>query len=222
MKFLRRIYPGPNVLSSYDFNTQTWDDVSSSDKKDIWVDLVKMQGKVCAYCERKINLTKEGDKHIEHFKRKGIHRELTFNWENLFGSCGEKQRCGFYKDKQEYNEGDLLKADEMDPEDFFVFIYSGDVIVKPEINERNKVIAEVTLRVFNLNSENGGVKAERRNVLEKGLGTIKGYVKIAQDLIDSGEDAEEVRQYVRDEYYEKISQMDFKTARKHVFEAFLP
>ena len=204
MKFLRRIYPGPNVLSSYDFNTQTWDDVSSSDKKDIWVDLVKMQGKVCAYCERKINLTKEGDKHIEHFKRKGIHRELTFNWENLFGSCGEKQRCGFYKDKQEYNEGDLLKADEMDPEDFFVFIYSGDVIVKPEINERNKVIAEVTLRVFNLNP------------------TIKGYVKIAQDLIDSGEDAEEVRQYVRDEYYEKISQMDFKTARKHVFEAFLP
>ncbi|HGF5952499.1 retron system putative HNH endonuclease [Escherichia coli] len=121
MKFLRRIYPGPNVLSSYDFNTQTWDDVSSSDKKDIWVDLVKMQGKVCAYCERKINLTKEGDKHIEHFKRKGIHRELTFNWENLFGSCGEKQRCGFYKDKQEYNEGDLLKADEMDPEDFFCF-----------------------------------------------------------------------------------------------------
>lgn len=222
MKFLRRIFPGPSVLSGYDFNTQTWDDISSSDKKAIWVDLVKMQGKLCAYCERKINLTKEGDKHIEHFKRKGTHRELTFDWGNLFGSCGEKQRCGFYKDKQKYNEGDLLKADVMDPEDFFIFIYSGDVIVKPGINNRNKEIAEVTLRVFNLNPETGGVKAERRNVLEKGIGTIKGYIKIAQDLIESGEDAEEVRQYVRDEYYEQISQMDFITARKHVFEAFLP
>lgn len=222
MKYLQRELPGPDVLAKYDYNNHTWDDVSSHDKKEIWRHLVQMQGKVCAYCERKIDLHKEGDKHIEHFKRKGIHRELTFSWPNLFGSCGEQKRCGFYKDKQKYNETELLKVDEIDPEDFFVFLYSGDVIVKEGISGRNQVMAEVTLRVFNLNPQVGGVKAERRNVIEKDINTIKGYVKIAKELIESGEDVEEVRQCVREEYYNHISQMEFRTARKHVFDAFLP
>ncbi|MCU7506100.1 TIGR02646 family protein [Klebsiella quasipneumoniae] len=222
MKFLHREYPGPDVLRKYDFNTQTWDDVTSSDKREIWLELVKMQGKTCAYCERKIDLNKAGDKHIEHFKRKGLHRELTFNWANLFGSCGEKQRCGFYKDKQNYNEDDLLKADELDPNGFFLFVSSGDVIVKPHIDERSKKIAEVTLAVFNLNPTNGGVKAERRSALAKGMGTMKEYIKIAQDLINSGDDIEDVRQYIKDSYYEYIEKMDFMSAKKHVFETFLP
>ncbi|MBN3066647.1 TIGR02646 family protein [Pectobacterium brasiliense] len=222
MKFLQRKYPGPSVLNKYDFNTQVWGDVPSSDRRKIWVDLIEMQGKVCAYCERKIDLNKEGDKHIEHFKRKGVHRELTFEWGNLFGSCGDRQRCGFYKDKQDYIVDDLLKADVLNPEEYFLFIYSGDVIVRPEASERMKKIAEVTLRVFNLNPENGGVKAERRSAIEKGMKTMMEYIKIAQELIECGGDPEEVRQYVRDDYYDEISKIDFMTARKHVFEAFLP
>ncbi|WP_440482014.1 retron system putative HNH endonuclease [Serratia marcescens] len=86
MKHLHRVHPGPDVLRKYDCKTQTWDDVSSSDKKAIWVELVKMQGKVCAYCERKIDLHKEGDKHIEHFKRKGSHKGLTFGNPPIFWS----------------------------------------------------------------------------------------------------------------------------------------
>ncbi|CUZ43906.1 TIGR02646 family protein [Serratia marcescens] len=222
MKHLHRVHPGPDVLRKYDCKTQTWDDVSSSDKKAIWVELVKMQGKVCAYCERKIDLHKEGDKHIEHFKRKGSHKGLTFDWGNLFGSCGEKKRCGFYKDKQEYNESDLLKADVLDPNDFFLFIYSGDVVVKPGVNAQSKKIAEVTLSVFNLNPKYGGVKAERRSALEKGMSAMMGYIKIAQELIESGGDVDGVSQYVRDCYYEHIEKMDFISARKHVFDAFLP
>lgn len=219
MKFLRREYPGPEVLLKYDFNTQNWDNVSSSDKREIWTELVKMQGKVCAYCERKIDFNKAGDKHIEHFKRKGIYKELTFDWGNLFGSCGERKRCGFYKDKQKYNDDDLLKADVQNPNDFLLFVSSGEVVVKPDITERSKKIAEVTLTVFNLNGE---VKAERRSAIEKGMSTMKNYIEIAHELINSGDDINIVREYVRDSYYEQIDKMEFMSARKHVFEAFLP
>ncbi|MGQ9885280.1 hypothetical protein ACT4IN_16135 [Serratia marcescens] len=105
---------------------------------------------------------------------------------------------------------------------FFLFIYSGDVVVKPGVNAQSKKIAEVTLSVFNLNPKYGGVKAERRSALEKGMSAMMGYIKIAQELIESGGDVDGVSQYVRDCYYEHIEKMDFISARKHVFDAFLP
>ena len=111
MRFLKRPIDGPAILRSFNYINDDWENLSSAHKRLIWVELKKMQGNLCAYCERRIDFKKEGDKHIEHFLRKGVHPHLTFAWENLFGSCGEKQRCGFYKDKQNYNESDLLKMD---------------------------------------------------------------------------------------------------------------
>lgn len=222
MKLLHRHTPGPKVLNNYNHDLHDWSSLSSKDKREIWVELVKMQGKACAYCERKIDLYKEGDKHIEHFKRKGKYKELTFDWVNLFGSCGEKDRCGFYKDKQSYNESHLLKADETDPNDFFHFSLTGDVIPRPNLSPQQNIIASETLRVFNLNPSNGGVKSERASTLSKGLKTIKMYASMAQSLIDSGEKLEEVRKYILEDYLSSIESHEFYTAHRHVFETFLP
>ncbi|UYK97770.1 retron Ec78 anti-phage system effector HNH endonuclease PtuB [Pantoea stewartii] len=222
MKYLHRHIPGPEVLNNYDHTSQDWSALSSGDKKEIWVELVKMQGKTCAYCERKIDLHKLGDKHIEHFKRKGIYKELTFDWINLFGSCGEKNRCGFFKDKQTYNEAHLLKADETDPNDFFHFSVTGDVIPRANLSPQKKIIADETLRVFNLNPSNGGVKSERASSLSKSLKTIKEYVGLAISLIESGDEIEGVREYIREEYLSLIKTREFYTAHRHVFESLLP
>ncbi|MBN3214581.1 retron Ec78 anti-phage system effector HNH endonuclease PtuB [Pectobacterium polaris] len=222
MKYLHRHIPGPEILNNFDHKLHDWSSLTSNDKKEIWIELIKMQGKTCAYCERKIDLHKLGDKHIEHFKRKGIYKELTFDWMNLFGSCGEKNRCGFFKDKQNYDEAHLLKADETDPNDFFHFSLTGDVVPRPNLSPNNELIAVETLRVFNLNPSNGGVKSERASSLSKGLKTIREYVGMAQSLIDSGEKAEDVREYIREEYFSLIKSHEFFTAHRHVFETFLP
>lgn len=222
MKYLHRHMPGPEILNNFDCELHDWSTLTSNNKKEIWKELVKMQGKTCAYCERKIDLHKSGDKHIEHFKRKGIYKELTFDWKNLFGSCGEKNRCGFYKDKQNYDEKNLLKADEKDPNDFFHFSITGEVLPRPNLTPINNLIAVETIRVFNLNPKNGGVKSERASSLSKSLKTIREYVGMAKSLIDSGENAEDVREYIREEYLSLIKSREFSTAHRQVFENFLP
>lgn len=221
MRFLVRPVDGPAILRNFNHQNDDWDTLSSAHKRLIWVELKKMQGNLCAYCERRIDFKKEGDKHIEHFLRKGIHPHLTFAWENLFGSCGEKQRCGFFKDKQDYSESDLLKMDELNPELYFRFFYNGDVEIRPNIGPRMSHVAQVTLKVFNLKPNAGGVRAERNAAINRGIKSIKIYANIARQLIEEGADVADARDLVRDEYYESIKNHEFLTAHKHVFEDFL-
>lgn len=226
MKLLSRHLPGPSVLKNYDYNSNDWGCLSSSDKKQIWTEIIKMQGNLCAYCEKKIPhnaaRNKKAVRHIEHFLKKGEHKELTFEWGNLFGSCGETNRCGFYKDKQKYNDDELIKADKEDPDNFFHFSETGEVEIKPDLKQNNKKKAEVTLRVFNLNPPNGGVKAERRRVIQSNLPLIKNLVDIASNLLTSGENIDDVRCLVFEEFHEAIRERSFPTAIRHVFENRMP
>lgn len=226
MKHLIRQIDGPSVLNNFNYREHDWDSLSSDDKRAIWVDLIKMQGKLCAYCEKKIDHTRaerrSAVRHIEHFYRKSEHEELTFEWTNLFGSCGELNRCGFYKDKQKYNDQELIKADIHDPEKYFIFFETGVVAVRGDLNAHERNMAEVTLKVFNLNPSVGGVKAERRSAISKSMNLIDKYIKIAIELITSGEDVGEVRSMVAEEFYNEIKERCFITAIKHAFDKRLP
>lgn len=53
MKYLSRQMPGPSVLNKFDYRRDDWNSLSSNDKKEIWEEIIKMQGKLCAYCEKK-------------------------------------------------------------------------------------------------------------------------------------------------------------------------
>ncbi|CAM6724867.1 TIGR02646 family protein [Salmonella enterica] len=227
MKYLSRQMPGPSVLNKFDYRRDDWNSLSSNDKKEIWEEIIKMQGKLCAYCEKKIEHHKSGGKnkverHIEHFYRKSYYKNLTFEWSNLFGSCGEPQRCGFYKDKQKYNDDDLIKADRQNPDVFFHFLENGDVHIREGLNEKEHKMAEVTLRVFNLNPSSGGVKAERRRAIELSMTLIKELVGCASQLIESGCEIEDVRSMVFDEFKKNVKDRCFTTAIKHVFENRMP
>lgn len=46
-----------------------------------------MQKGFCAYCECSLKR-----KHIEHFRTRDSHTNLTFIWSNLFGSCGDSSQ----------------------------------------------------------------------------------------------------------------------------------
>nr|WP_275780867.1 retron system putative HNH endonuclease [Enterobacter hormaechei] len=48
-----------------------------------------MQGGFCAYCECRLNR-----KHVEHFRPRKDFPALTFEWTNLFGSCGDTHKAG--------------------------------------------------------------------------------------------------------------------------------
>ena len=125
-------------------------------KDKIWVELDKMQNGFCAYCECRLKR-----KHIEHFKTRTAHTKETFNWDNLFGSCGDStqrggwNRCGIYKDNGagKYNIEEIIKPDSDDPNNYLLFLTSGKVIARPELTGVPLQKAEETIRVFNLNKD---------------------------------------------------------------------
>lgn len=222
MKFLARNPIGPAVLADFDHNIHKWKAVKGRHKRLIWVDLVNMQGKRCAYCERKIDIHSNDDKHIEHFLRRCNHRHLTFVWSNLFGSCGESDHCGFYKDDQDYEEQDLIKADVDDPTRFFHFSVNGDMSARTGLSINELKRAEITIKVFNLNATKGGVKTERIEAISDTWSLIEGFISTAKDFIEEGLYDDSIREAIRNEYYQEIEPRPFSTALRDVFDTMLP
>jgi len=163
-KLDRARVPDPPCLSKYDYHTQTWEDVSSDDKKQIRLELEQLQDVRCAYCEGEIF----SGGHVEHFRRKNPNHfpHLTFTWSNLFLSCGSNIHCGHYKDRPStaaYNPDDLVKPDEHEPDDYFYFHSSGEIRHRTGISINDQARASETIRVFNLNC--GVLMAARRRAL---------------------------------------------------------
>ncbi|HEM6888748.1 TPA: TIGR02646 family protein [Providencia rettgeri] len=148
----------PRCLSKYTHLTHTWDDVHSYDKRKIWNELYKVQGRLCVYCEGKAERG-NGHGHIEHFFHKGEDRFKcwTFEWSNLFGCCDSRDHCGHFKDqtlpggiKMSYIPEELIKPDIDDPDDFFQFSPTGKIKEKDNISEEKKKRALSTISALNL------------------------------------------------------------------------
>jgi uncharacterized protein (TIGR02646 family) len=165
-KIDRNAVTAPSCLANYNLPGQTWDDLTSPDKRIIRETLLQMQshsGKTpcCAYCESP--LYNDSDGHIEHFRRKNASHfpQFTFAWDNLFFSCNgsNSQHCGHYKDHGAgvYRPADLIKPDIDDPDVFFFISSNGEIRVRntPTPSTREKQHkehkAKETIRVFNLN-----------------------------------------------------------------------
>ena len=175
----------PACLASYNYPQNTWEDVSSSDKRQIRNSLKKMQDCRCAYCEGPIY---SNNGHIEHFRRKtpAYFPSLTFAWSNLFLSCDSCEHCGHYKDGPSagcYNSDDLVKPDKDDPDQFFYFHSSGEVLPRSGIDTVQSRRAKETIRVFNLNC--GVLKAARQRALriyqERDLGFLEELMELEEE-----------------------------------------
>ena len=171
MRNLNRPSQAPASLAKFEHGKNIWGDVTSADKKIIWDSLYKMQGTFCAYCECTLQ---DNKKHIEHFIQKGRVTSKTFSWENLFGSCQYSDRCGVFKDKQKYNDCDLIKADIDEPENFFSFLTNGSIRPKDGLSAQNTKKAEETIRVFKLDVE----------LTQMRFSIIYPFIEIAETLFE--------------------------------------
>ncbi|WP_052131676.1 retron Ec78 anti-phage system effector HNH endonuclease PtuB [Vibrio coralliilyticus] len=182
-------------------------------KDAIWIELDKMQQGFCAYCECQLNR-----KHIEHFRTRSGYPKETFNWNNLFGSCGDSSRkggwnrCGIFKDNGAgpYDINDLVKPDSHNPSDYLLFLTTGEVTFQPNLLGQDKKIAEETIRVFNLNND-AALFNSRKNAIR----AIEQEVEVLYSLKD--EFQEEEWQSLLEESIETSKGFEFQTALEHTW-----
>lgn len=203
----------PACLNNYQHGTNNWSDLTHADRNEIWQQLDAMQARRCAYCEDALQDT---SRHIEHFEQRSRSPQMTFAWSNLFGSCNKGNSCGKHKDRQQYNPRDIIKPDVDDPEDYLRFMSSGRIIPRNDLDLEDKIKAEETLRVFNLDHEHGSLRWKRHKA-------VIGYTYQAKEMLEFYEilEEDEFNQY-KNEELDAISQLPFSTAIKHVLTEFLP
>ncbi|CDH20703.1 conserved hypothetical protein [Xenorhabdus bovienii str. kraussei Quebec] len=219
MKKLER-QEAPDCLSNFKHGIDSWGAVP---KDEIWPKLEQMQGEFCAYCECRL---KEKSKHIEHFRKRETYPDKTFNWGNLFGSCGDPQktggwgRCGIYKDNRKLNPpcdiNKLIKPDEEDPGDYLLFLTSGHVVPQRNLCDRERQKAEETIRVFNLNNDTSLFNS-RKNTIECIKNEIRTLYECLDDINDSDCQSWQEWEKLREEYTKEIKGKEFQTALEHAW-----
>lgn len=200
----------PNCLNGLVGGRESWKDVN---KDDIWLALNDMQNGYCAYCECRLER-----KHIEHFRNRDEFKELTFVWENLFGSCGDTrqkggwQRCGIYKDNGagEYLPEELIKPDDEDPSFFLHFLISGKVRPQAGLSAADKRKALETIRVFNLNDD-PVLYGSRRAAIQAELEHITSFYQMIDELGSNDWD-----EYLKEELT-RVAGLEFSTALTHAW-----
>jgi uncharacterized protein (TIGR02646 family) len=167
MHFLQRPADAPAELERLQNERPygPWD--ASIPRQEIKVALQVMQGSHCAYCERTVG----SDGHIEHFRRRADHPELTFDWHNLFYSCSNPNSCGKFKDlraKRPVPYLNLIDPCHDDPEDYFDFLSDGNIVPKANLSSSQKQKALTTIATFNLQS----LRHEREQYIAAWIGLM--------------------------------------------------
>lgn len=167
----------PPLLGTYKAGLDIWGSQCPTgvDRVILWQKIDAMQSGRCAYCESDYS----DYRHLEHFRCRDRFPAQTFVWDNLFGSCNTDDTCGTHKDRggRPYDPADLLKPDVDDPVDYFIFASDGGLHFREELTDGDKWRATETIRVFNLDSPYGDLRARRREA-------IRPYLKVISDLHD--------------------------------------
>jgi uncharacterized protein (TIGR02646 family) len=175
----------PDCLSKYKPGKDPWNKVTYEHKQEIWISLHSMQGQYCAYCESDLN---KSGKQIEHFRSRQRFNRLTFSWDNLFGACDEPNRCGNHKDNRkrnfDYNPDDLIKPDKDTLLNYVRVLDDGSMKCEMTICERDRVRAEATIKVFNLNGDPALVGLRRLYI-----DTVKSYAENLSEVYGENYDA---------------------------------
>lgn len=201
---------GPAQLGRFTAGRDQWGYV---DLVDIWSHLLLMQGGFCAYCECRLNR-----KHVEHFRPRKDFPALTFEWTNLFGSCGDThkaggwERCGIYKDDgaELYDANQLIKPDDDIPDDYLLFLTTGRVVPIPGLTGPALIKAQETIRVFNLNGD-PALFGSRRAAITSIMAEVEELYAV-QDEIE-----EELWSEMLHFEIQRLEDVEFSTALKHAW-----
>ncbi len=130
--------PEPRALSGWkalaNTNWQpTYADLSGETKKAVKQALMKEQGYLCCYCERRLT---ENDSHIEHFRPQSEPSANPLDYTNLLCSCqdqikkGEPRHCGNLKG--DWFDVQLLVSP-LDSDCEMRFSHRGDGAIQPRV-----------------------------------------------------------------------------------------
>jgi len=131
-------------------------------KDDVKKALMREQGYICCYCERRL---KDHDSHIEHFHPQHDHDEEALDFANMLCSCqqriekGEPRHCGNLKDDW-FDE--QLMVSPFDPECGKRFAFSGRGVIRAASEEDHgatETIRRLGLDSPKLNAMRGGALA---------------------------------------------------------------
>ncbi len=171
--------PGFNG-NNFNNSCNNWSDFHE-DHKDIFeesrsVILTDEQNQLCGYTEIYINDLK--DCHIDHYKKKSMFPELTFEWNNLIVATKDSNFGANYKDNksgiQKNNYGNIFNPVIDNVENYFDYTTWGEVTPKTAISEVENQKAIKTIEVFNLN--HNSLKDRRKNLISM----IGSYGEIAK------------------------------------------
>ena len=169
---MRKINKGTPVagFNGNNFNNSctTWLDFHEEHQeiyeKSRFVILADEQNQLCGYTEIYINdLT---DCHIDHYKKRSLFPELTFEWNNLIAATKDSDFGAIYKDNKsgirenDYNH--IFNPVTDNVENYFYYTTWGEVTPKIAISEIDNQKAKKTIEVFNLNHKS--LKDRRRNL----------------------------------------------------------
>lgn len=131
-----------------------WDSVHGDQKQEMRDGLVRDQGAVCAYCQRRVRPSEQAMR-IDHWHPREAGGGV-FQWSNLVGSCATRGTCDDAK-----HETRLflhpVRGQGPDPRVFLRYLGSGDVIA-------DEPRAQADLEVLNLNER--ALRRGRREVHE--------------------------------------------------------
>ncbi|MDL5595580.1 retron Ec78 anti-phage system effector HNH endonuclease PtuB [Bacillus subtilis] len=201
---------GPHCLTRYRHGVHRWslESPTPPEREQVWEHLRTMQGTRCAYCEADIG--RPGRSHIEHFRQRDRHPQGTFDWSNLFGSCNREDTCGKFKDAcGPYEHSDLLKPDVDEPDDFFIYVNDGTIAPRDNLDEPARKRAIETLRIFNLDAQNGALREMRREAIRPYLDTAQTIMEMLEEFSPS-----DIQAFIDGEI-QNIAHLPFATSIRH-------
>ncbi len=183
MHKLNRDPVAPACLAKYQYGRDRWGSgIPNPDEYDaIWAKLNQMQKRRCAYCEAAIDVD---NRHVEHFAARAAWPQGTFLWRNLFGCCKRETSCGICKDSRQtarYDWKELIKPDEDDPDDYFVFVKDGTITPRLGLSPADERRAKETLRVLNLDAEFGELRKMRRTQMMGYIASMDAVFSVVAD-----------------------------------------
>jgi uncharacterized protein (TIGR02646 family) len=208
----------PDCLAQFRHGKDNWSVISSNSlTNDIWEKLNNMQHGYCAYCE--CRLSEDNTKrHIEHFIQKGQVPRLTFNWDNLFGSCNSPNRCGKYKDDapaaKKIDLAKVCKPDVIDPAKLILFLNSGKVRSRAGLTPQNKELADNTITVFNLDGDST-LENSRKAAIAGEKSLADSYWEML--VTDNTEELAELFEKELSEALIRIEKFEHSTALEHLW-----
>ena len=127
--------------------------------------------------------------HIDHYRKRSLFPELTFEWNNLFVDGLSEHYGAKYKDSVVTSKRDytlLISPNENNVERYFTYMENGEIIVAPGLSKQEVQKADYTIKTFNLN--NSELKSKRariiKNVRDFGEGLTPNDIRSA--LINAG------------------------------------